>query len=247
MQAGLLHADGDYIFLIDSDLEEDPELLQPFWNELHKDEKIDVIYGMQIERKGSWFERWSGDVYYKLLNLISDEVKTAKNISTIRLMKKKYVKSLVRFQEYIFYFGPITQLTGFHQKGYFFKKHSRKISSYSFFKKYHIFLDSIISFSSKPLYFIFYLGICITTLSFGYLSYLIIRKLFWGIAIHGWTSLIVLSSLFGGINMFFMGLMSVYILHIFQETKNRPFSIVRKIHHHESLTSSLAEKIFPDK
>lgn len=234
MATGLKYAEGEYIFLIDSDLEEDPELLKQFWDELHKDDDTDVIYGIQEARKGHWFERWSGDIYYKVLNGISDEVKTAKNISTVRLMKKNYVKALSEYQEHGFYFGPISILVGFNQKGCLFKKNSKAESSYHFFKKYHIFLDSIISFSSKPLYFIFYFGTCVTFFSFFYMIYLIFRKMLWGIAIEGWTSLIVLTSLLGGLNIFFVGIMAVYILHIFQETKNRPFSLVRKIYSNKS-------------
>ncbi len=229
MATGLKHADGEYVFLIDSDLEEDPALLQNFWDEIHKENKTDVVYGVQEERKGHWFERWSGALYYKVLNSLSDEVKSTKNISTIRLMKRDYVKSLIEYQEHGYYFGPISILVGFNQQSYIFKKNCKERSSYSFFRKYHMFLDSIISFSSKPLYFIFYFGSAVTLFSFIFMIYLIIKKLYWGVAMEGWTTLVVLTSLFGGLIMFFMGLMSVYILHIFKETKNRPFSVVRKI------------------
>ncbi len=231
MLTGLQHAQGDYVFLIDCDLEEDPELLLQFWDKLNQDKNIDVVYGVQNQRKGNWMERWSGDVYFRLLSSLSNEINIVRNISTIRLMKQAYVNQLTQFQESNYYFGPISTLVGFNQIPFQFNKRSKKISSYNFLKKYHIFLDSIIAFSSKPLYFIFYLGTILTLFSFGYMIYLIIRNLIWGITIKGWTSIIVLISLFGGINMFFLGIISIYILHIFKETKNRPFSIIKHIHH----------------
>ncbi len=230
MATGLEYAKGDVIFLIDCDLEESPELLSEFWDELKKDDDIDVVYGMQILRKGNWFERWSGSLYYKILNKVADEVKSAENISTVRIMRRAYVRELIQYQEQGYYFGPISSLTGFNQKGYYFNKKSKKKTSYSFLKKYHMFLDSIFTFSSKPLYFIFYFGSCLTALSFLYMIYLVIRKIFWGVAIEGWTSMVVSTSFFGGVNIFFMGILSVYVLHIFREVRARPFTIIRKIY-----------------
>jgi putative glycosyltransferase len=235
MATGLKYAKGEYIFLIDCDLEEDPELLQSFWHEMQQHPQLDVVFGVQQQRKGHWFERVTGDIYYKVLNKMSDEVKSAKNISTVRLMKKNYVQSLLQFQEQCYYFGPISNMVGFRQKSLLIHKKSKSTTSYHFLKKYHLFLDSIISFSSKPLYFIFYFGTCVTLLSFCYMTFLVIRKIGWGIAIQGWTSLVVLTSLFGGINIFFMGIMSVYILHIFRETKGRPFTLVRDVYTSESV------------
>jgi putative glycosyltransferase len=227
---GLSYAKGEYVFLIDSDLEEDPELILNFWDAIQADKTQDVIYGIQNTRKGHWFERWSGLIYYKLLNSLSDNMRTDTNISTVRLMKQGYVKALAEYKENAYYFGPISNLVGFNQRGLHFDKKSKSTSSYSFFTKYHIFLDSIFTFSSKPLYFIFYFGTILTIFSFLFMSYLMIRKIFWGIEIEGWTSMVVTTAFFGGINIFFMGILSVYVLHIFREVQNRPFTTIRKIH-----------------
>jgi putative glycosyltransferase len=230
IMTGLMHAQGEYVFLIDIDLEEDPELLEKFWHEMQHNLEMDVVYGIQKKRKGRWFEQLTGAVYFKVLNIMSDELKSANNTSIIRLMKKNYVDALIKFQEKGFYFGPISILAGFNQQGLIFTKKSKPETTYHFFKKYHLFIDSVLTFSSKPLYCIFYFGIVMTLLSFSYMGYLVIRKIVWGIALQGWTSLVVLISLFGGITFLFMGVMSLYLLHIYQESKNRPFSIVRKIY-----------------
>lgn len=230
MVTGLEYAKGDWVFLIDSDLEEDPELLLTFWNSIHKNQETDVVYGVQRARKGHLIERWSGHLYYKIFNKMSDEIKIAENVCTVRIMKKCYVEALLQYQEHGYYFGPISRLAGFKQRAHYFTKHGKKLTSYNFIKKYHVFLDSIFMFSSKLLYFIFYFGILMTLVSFSAMAYLIVRKVFWDIALQGWTSLVILISLFGGMNMLFIGILSIYILNIFRETKNRPYSLVRNFY-----------------
>ena len=87
IMTGLSYAQGDFVFLIDSDLEEEPELLGKFWAEMQKDDTVDVVYGVQKKRKGGWFERWSGEIYYKIVNKLGN-MTIPKNIITARLMKK---------------------------------------------------------------------------------------------------------------------------------------------------------------
>lgn len=84
IMTGLSYAKGDFVFLIDSDLEEEPELLGKFWKELQSEEDLDVVYGVQEARKGNWFEQWSGDLFYKAFNTIS-HVNVPKNLITCRL------------------------------------------------------------------------------------------------------------------------------------------------------------------
>ena len=124
IMTGLAHANGEYVFLIDSDLEEEPELLKMFWNEINKKENkaIDVVYGIQAKRKGSWFERITGVWFYKIFNLLSDQAKVEKFFLTVRIMKKPYVQEIIRFQEQEFYFAPICSLTGFNQRSIIVKK-----------------------------------------------------------------------------------------------------------------------------
>ena len=90
IMTGLAHAAGDFVFLIDVDLEEDPELLERMWAETQKDKSIDVVYGVQETRKGKFFERWSGLLFYWAFNWLADGTKVEKNFCTIRLMKRNY-------------------------------------------------------------------------------------------------------------------------------------------------------------
>lgn len=230
MRTGLQHASGDYVFLIDSDLEERPELLEQFWGKLQNNPSLDVVYGVQNVRKGGWFERKLGKLYFYAFNKLSDELNVVKNLSTVRLMRKPYVQALLQFKEQGYYFGPVCYLAGFNQEPYYFTKLGKKGTSYKALHKYHVFLDSIITFSSKPLYFIFYLGLLVTSSSFIFILYLIVRKVIWGLTAPGWLSLMVMVSLFGGMNMFFTGVIAIYILQIAREVRPRPFSVVKKIY-----------------
>jgi len=232
IMTGLGIANGDYIFLIDIDLEEEPELLKIFWEELHKEENknVDVIYGVQSKRKGDWFERWSGDLFYRLHNMVCDQGKVEKNLTTVRIMKNNFVKELLKFKEHDFYFAPICSLVGFNQIPIMINKKSTSLTTYSFLKKYHLAINSIFSFSNKPLYFIFYLGLLITVVSFLVVIYALFQKLIFNITIDGWASMIASIWLLGGIIILFIGISAIYISKIFEQTKNKPFTIIKTLY-----------------
>lgn len=227
IMTGLSHAKGEFVFLIDSDLEEEPELLGKFWEELHKEKELDVVYGVQESRKGGWFEKWSGEAFYKVYNFISG-TKIPRNLSTCRLMKKKYCDSLCRFNERELFLGGIFFLTGFRQKSYIIKKLSHSPTTYSLKLKLNMFLNSLTSFSNFPLKIVFYTGLLISSVSFIFIVWIIFRKLFFDISLQGWSSLIVSVWFLGGIILISLGIIGMYISKIFIETKNRPYSIIKE-------------------
>lgn len=231
IMTGLSHARGDYVFLIDSDLEEEPELLGKFWEELEKSTGTDVIYGVQEKRKGGLFERISGWFFYRFFNMISDS-KIAKNLSIVRLMTRRYVSSLIEYKEAHPFFAGLTVLTGFKQEEYFIKKGHKKVSGYNLRRKMAMLVDSVTSFSAKPLVFIFYFGFFILIGSIIFSLKVLYRKLFLGIAM-GWTSIILSVWFFGGLIVFSIGVVGIYLSKVFEQTKNRPYSIIREIYSRE--------------
>ena len=231
IMTGLSHARGDYVFLIDSDLEEEPELLDIFWKELGNSTGVDVIYGVQEKRKGGLFERISGWFFYRFFNMVSD-FKISKNLSTVRLMTRRYVSSLIEYKEAHTFFVGLSVLAGFKQEEYFIKKGYKKVSGYNLTRKIAMFVDSVTSFSAKPLVFIFYFGFFILTGSIIFSLRVLYRKLFLGIAV-GWTSIILSIWFFGGLILFSIGVVGIYLSKIFEQTKNRPYSIIREIYSRE--------------
>ena len=230
IMAGLKNTTGDYVFLLDSDLEESPELLSDFFEEMNSYPENDVIYGVQETRKGNFFERVTGRIFYFLFNLLSSDVKNETNITTVRLMSRRYVNALCEFNNQDFYFGPICNLTGFLQKSIFIKKLDHSPTTYNFKLKYHLLINSLFAFSVKPLYFIFYSGLIISLLSFIFIIYLFINKFFHGIHENGWTSLMISFYFLSGIIITSIGTVAIYISKIHKEVKNDPFVIIKEVH-----------------
>lgn len=226
MMTGLSYAQGDLVFLIDVDLEERPELLGEFWQEMQASKDLDVVYGIQQNRKGNWFEKLSGAMFYQLFNYFSGTT-LPRNLITARLMKKGYVDALVRFREQEIFLAGLWAITGFNQKGMNVEKLSHSPTTYSVGKKTAVLVNSITSFTNKPLLFIFYLGTFMSFFSFLYIGYLIFIKLSSGV-LAGWTSLVASIWMVGGMVIFSIGILGIYLSKIFTEVKNRPYSIVKK-------------------
>ena len=228
MMTGLAHAKGDLVFLIDSDLEEDPELLLPFYERLRKSE-VDVVYGLQTDRKGGIWERFSGAVFYKTLALLSD-APIPRNVVTARLMTARYVHTLVEHRDREVFIAGLWQITGYAQLGLPITKHDKGSSTYSLGHKFTLLVNAITSFSNRPLVMIFYLGLVIFLVSSAAAFYLILDRMFFRVLASGWPSLIVSVWLLGGLTLFCLGLIGIYVSKIFMETKDRPYTTIRDIY-----------------
>jgi putative glycosyltransferase len=228
MMTGLARSRGDLVFLIDSDLEEDPALLGEFHEELQKG-SVDVVYGVQTRRKGRLLERLSGEVYFWLFNVLSD-VPIPTNLITVRLMTRRYVDALLLHREREMVISGLWVITGFEQRALPVRKLSNPGSTYSLRRKGQLLVDSITSFSDRPLVFIFYMGCAILLLSGTAAAYLIIRRVFFGVLLAGWPSLIVSVWLLGGVTIFSLGIVGIYLSKVFVETKQRPYAIVKRMY-----------------
>ncbi|MEQ7050303.1 glycosyltransferase family 2 protein [Paenibacillaceae sp. P-4] len=226
---GLSYATGDKIFLIDCDLEEDPELLVSFYRAWENEQEYDVIFGVQEQREGTFYRRWAGTMFYKLFNMLSDE-KIPQNPCTVRLFTKRYVDSLLSLNDKNVFLAAMYEKVGYKQKAISIKKEYKGSSSYNIIRKVALTLEGLTSFSSKPLTSIMGCGFIISLLSIMYTIYLIINKLIYDAIIGGWTSLMVSIWFLSGLLMFSMGIVGLYISKIFNETKDRPLTIVRKVY-----------------
>jgi putative glycosyltransferase len=226
MMTGLVHSRGELVFLLDSDLEEEPELLQKFYEEL-KRTGADVVFGVQERRKGKLFERVSGSLYFKVFNLFSTHP-IPRNHITARLMTRAYVVALTRHQEREFVMSGLWALTGFRQVPLEVTKHHKGKSAYGLGRKLSHLVNAITSFSNKPLVLIFYLGCLILFVSSIAAIDLILRKLLFGTLLEGWASLIVSIWLLGGLTIFCLGVIGIYLAKIFIEVKQRPYTIVKQ-------------------
>ena len=228
MMTGLKYATGEKIFIIDSDLEEEPEYLSKFYTEL-KYRECDVVFGIQVERKGKLFEKLSGLIFWKIFNFFSN-VKVPSNQTTARLMTRDYVSALLLHQEREIFISGLWQLTGFDQQPLSVSKLSISKSSYTLRKKLSLFVNGITSFSNSPLIAIFYFGLFISLISFVYIINLVVNWAFFMSPPDGWTSVMASIWLLGGIIISFIGIIGIYLSKIFIETKKRPLTIVKEIY-----------------
>ncbi len=228
IMTGLSYSSGDLVFIIDCDLEEDPEWLGNFYDELYTAEDIDVIYGVQDKRKGSFIERVSGEIFYYLLHKLSD-VNMPSNITTARLMTRRYVDNLVCFREQELFLGGICQYVGFKQKSLSVIKHDSSISTYSLSRKFSLLINAITSFSNKPLIIIFNVGLLVTIIALIAIIYLMVSKLFFKQIVSGWTSIVVSIWFLGGLVITFIGTIGIYLSTVFTEIKQRPYTIIKSI------------------
>ncbi len=228
LMTGLRHASGDLCLLIDSDLEEPPETLGIFWDKLGND-GLDVVYGYQERRNGDLLHRLAGRVAYTAFNLlIPAGIPT--NHLTIRLMRRNYVDALLMHGESQVIIGGLWVITGFKQAGLPIDKQIKGETTYAFWRRWKMFLDSVTNFSEAPLVGIFYLGILIATISALVGAWLLLRWLVLGIGVAGWLSVMMSVWFLGGIAIFCIGVIGIYLGKVFTETKNRPYTIVRKVH-----------------
>ena len=145
---GLSRSRGELVFLIDSDLEEDPAWLPQFHLALTSS-GADVVHGVQGSRKGGWFERVSGALSYRLFNhLLSTAIPA--NMVTARLMTRRYVRALVRHRDHELCLAGVWQITGFAQQPLTVKKGARANSSYSLRRRISAFANAVTSFSNRP-------------------------------------------------------------------------------------------------
>jgi putative glycosyltransferase len=228
MMTGLQRSQGDMVFLIDSDLEEDPLWLANFAMEMQA-RSADVVFGIQKRRKGALFERLSGALYYFVINKISD-LKIPTNSVTARLMTREYVNALCSQEERETVMFYLWASTGFNQVSVNVTKKTRKLTTYHYSLKLRTFINSITSLSVSPLNWIFNIGLVIFLSALCYTSYIVMNWLHSETTVEGWTTVVVSIWLLGGLTILCLGVIAIYMSKILLESKKRPNSIIKKIY-----------------
>ena len=196
---------------------------------MHADDR-DVVYGLQKRRSGNLVKRVAGAAAYKVFDaLLSVRIPT--NHLTVRLMRRTYVDALLLHRETQLVIGGIWVIAGFRQHGVLVEKLDKGQTSYSLRRRWNILIDSVTNFSAAPLIAIFYVGLVLSFVSIVFGMFLLLRWMVGGVAVAGWVSVMLSVWLLGGLGILFMGIIGIYLSKVFLETKNRPLTIVRKVHH----------------
>ena len=229
LYAGLEHARGSFVAVMDADLQDPPELL-PELLEAVRGGAYDCAAVRRVDRKGeppirSWFARQ----FYKLINKMS-RTEIVDGARDYRLMTRQMVDAILRLDEYNRFSKGIFSWVGFRTKWVETENTARSAgeSKWSFFKLLIYALDGIIAFSTAPLAVASVLGLVLCVVSFFAIIFVIVRQLVWGGSAFGWPSLVCIILLIAGIQLFCMGILGQYLAKTYLEVKKRPIYILRE-------------------
>lgn len=227
MYAGFCHVKGDYIAVMDADMQDPPQLLKEMV-EILETGAYDSVATRRVSRKGeprirSFFARQ----FYKIINKISD-IDVVDGARDFRLMKRTMVEAIVSMGEYNRFSKGIFGWIGFRTYWLSYENIERISgeTKWSFWSLLKYAIDGILNFSQVPLALASWSGIVCTIISFIMVLFVVIRKLIFGDPVAGWASTICVITFLGGIQLFCMGIMGQYIAKTYLEVKKRPLYIV---------------------
>lgn len=229
MLAGLEYAKGDYITLMDADLQDPPAIL-PEMYQLIIEEGYDCVGTRRVTRKGeppirSFFAR----MFYKIINKLS-KIEMVDGARDYRLMTRQMVDSIVSMKEYNRYSKGLFSFVGFKTKWLEYENVNRVAgeTKWSFWKLFIYAIDGITAFSTAPLVISTIIGFIFCIVSFMMILVIIAKTLIFGDPVSGWPSLVCIMFMIGGIQLFCMGIIGQYLAKTYLETKNRPIYIVKE-------------------
>jgi putative glycosyltransferase len=224
---GLEHARGEHVFLIDSDLEEAPELITLFYSEI-LESNIDVVYGISNKYGEGKSNQVLSNIFWRLFRKYT-KLKIPKGICTVRMMTQEYVNSLLLHKEVNVFLAGLWEVTGFIQKPLKVTRVYKGTTNYTFGKRLDLALTSLISFSGRPLRLIAVSGASIVLLASLMLFVLLIRHFIVEDSSQGWLSVITVMILVGGVQILSIGMVAIYVASILDEVKARPRAIIANI------------------
>ena len=226
IKAGLDHATGDFISIMDADLQDNPHDLRLFYEKIQKG--YDVVMAARNNRQDRFLKKIFSRIFFKTMNKLS-HIQMLENQAMLRLFNKKVLMVLQEMNELHQNNGAFMAWIGF-KKAYLSINHEQRKygkSKYNLRKSIKFAMETIINFSNTPLIYISYLGIIISIFSIVLAIYFIFAKLFNYAGVSGWTSLIVTIMFLGGITIFSLGIVGLYVGKIYQQSLNRPLYTIR--------------------
>lgn len=226
--AGLKKSKGTYTALIDADLQQHPKYVKKMLEYIEKHDEYDCITCYQEKRKEKKLIIWLKERFYSLINKIS-EVPFYKNASDFRLFNRKVLNSILEMEEYYRFSKGIFSYVGFNTYYMPYEVNERLYgtSSWSLFGLFKYAFNGIVGFSVAPLKLATILGLITMLFSLIYLIIVIIKKIVVGIAISGYPTIICLILIFGGLQMFLLGIIGEYLGRVYVELKRRPVYIIK--------------------
>ena len=227
MYAGFCNCHGDYVAVMDADLQDPPSLL-PAMIECLDSGEYDSVATRRSDRKGEKLLRsWFSKKFYKIINRYSD-ADIVDGARDFRLMKREMVDAIIAMGEYNRFSKGIFGWIGFRTKWLPYENVERAAgkTKWSFWKLFRYAMDGIISFSQAPLSIASYIGSVMTVVSFAAILFIVVRKIIMGDPVAGWASTICIIVFIGGIQLMILGIIGQYLAKIYLEAKGRPHYII---------------------
>lgn len=230
IMAGLQHASGEYISIIDADLQQDPLVVRNMVAILDRDSQYDMVAAYQDRRKESKILTLFKTAFYKLINKLSD-ISLKADASDFRTFRRCVAESILKLGEYHRFSKGIFAWVGYNTCyiPYTVNKRNAGNTKWNFGKLVNYAIDGIIGYSTKPLRIATFLGTLTGIAAMFYLVVVVLQKLFFGIAIPGYATIIVLILFLGSTQLFCLGIIGEYVGRTFEQSKERPVYIAKEI------------------
>lgn len=227
--AGLLEAKGEYISIMDADLQQRPKYVQEMVNFLEEHEDYDCVAAVQKKRREPMVLCFLKKVFYRVINKMT-QIKFVPDASDFRTFRRNMADAILEMKEYFRFSKGIFSWIGFetYYMPYEVEKRANGKTKWSFLKLFHYGVGGIISFSTMPLRFSTMMGIACSLCSGIYLVAVVLKRLLQGVEIPGYVTIVGLILLLGGLELFSIGIMGEYLARTYVETKKRPVFITRE-------------------
>jgi glycosyltransferase involved in cell wall biosynthesis len=228
LTAGLEHANGDAVVIIDADLQDPPELIPELVDRLQQG--YDVVYATRKKRLGeSWLKKATAALFYRLMRNVS-RVELPNNTGDFRILSRRAVDAVVRLREHHRFMKGLFSWVGFRQTAIHYDRDPRHggKTKWNYWQLWNFALEGITSFTVAPLKISTYLGIVTAAGAFVYGTVIIVKTLIFGADLQGYPSLMVVILFLGGVQLIVLGIIGEYLGRTFTETKNRPLYFVEQ-------------------
>jgi glycosyltransferase involved in cell wall biosynthesis len=244
--AGLEHAKGDAMVIIDADLQDPPEVIAKFLKKW--EEGNDVVYGVRAERDGETaFKLWTAKIFYRLINRLSD-TRIPLDTGDFRLLDRKVVDALLSMPERDRYIRGMISWLGFSQCAVPYHRDARTagVTKFSMWRMLHFATDGVVSFSILPLRLATWAGFLVSGLALlGIFAVVLEKYLHTTGLVRGWSSTVIAVLFMGGVQLVCLGIIGEYVGRAYGEAKSRPLYVVQERIGFEAQNSSTPAEVLP--
>jgi glycosyltransferase involved in cell wall biosynthesis len=228
MTAGLDHATGDAVIVIDADLQDPPEVIPELIK--HWQDGYDVVYARRIGREGETFlKKATAHAFYRVIQHVT-KVPIPQDTGDFRLLSRRAVEAVKQLREQHRFMKGLFSWIGYPQKEVEYRRDPRFAgeTKWNYWRLWNFALEGITSFTIAPLKVATYLGMLVAMAAFAYAAYMVFDTLVHGNPVKGYPSLIIIILFLGGVQLVTLGVIGEYLGRIFNETKNRPLYLVNQ-------------------